>query len=184
MKLLKSCIVIFIVFVGLELSAPYLARYVPQLVHTVNNQVNLNEENDDIDTEVIENDVVSVIASESRLKTLLTYLPFLGIQISDVMVNDVPRIPSKEALTFTYNSNLFALYQVDMTNEEVSVVVETLRDTNIIEFEDKSYVGYVASDLIVLIEEVNDLSSLIESVREVNGVLTSLGFEKVSLKFE
>lgn len=184
MKLWKLGIFVVVLFVGLEVGTPYISDFVIKSVGFVNDSLNKNENEEVLDTEFDESEAVSAVVSESRLKTLLTYLPFLGINIRDVEEIEEPKMTSSEALSFTYNSNCFALYQVDVANTDVSTVVSALKENNIVEIDGVSYVGYVASDLVVLIEEVKDLPKLIESVREVNSVLSSLGFEKVSLKFE
>lgn len=174
MKLLKWCIVIVLVFVGSQLSTPYLTEFISQFTPKVEESSEKEEESTPVNT----------VIEESRLKTLLTYLPFLGINISDVSEIATPKIKSSEALTFTYHDNVFSLYQVDSTSEESMQVMSSLKKNNMVEISDVLYVGVVASDYVVLVEEVHDLPNLVKSVKEINDVLGSLGFEKVSLKFE
>lgn len=184
MKLWKLCIFVVVLFIGLEVGTPYITNYVLETMSFLNESLNNGEIEEEVESEFDDSEVVSAVVSESRLKTLLTYLPFLGINISDVTVISEPKIVSSEALSFTYNSNLFSLYQVDVSSSDINGVVSALKENNVVDIGEERYVGYVASDFIVLIEEVNDLPKLIESVKEVNAVLSSLGFEKVSIKFE
>lgn len=174
-----------IAFVGVQWGTPYLGDVGENIQNTLNSTFFNNQ--DTVEEKVKPNqdtEVANGILEDSRLKTLLTYLPFLGIKISNVEAIANPKIESSEAVSFTYNSNVFSLYQIDTSSEKAKEIVSLLEGSHVLEVNGKSYVGIAASDYVILVEDVKDLSLLVKSIHEVNEVLTSLGFKKVSLKFE
>ncbi|MBQ9987126.1 MAG: hypothetical protein IJP28_01980 [Erysipelotrichales bacterium] len=174
MKLLKWCFTLVLALAIVEWGLPLATTYLKPLIQ-------FPTPPDQVDNEQT---VPVTSIPTSRLQTILMYLPFLGIQIEDVSTISSPKLPSIDSVSFTYHSNSFSVYQIDPTQEEIQTYIEALEANNMLELPDGTYVGISTSDYVLLVEEIHDLASFIESVKEVNGILESMGMEKVSLKFE